>query len=80
MKAPVGTNITKKKMIQREDVAHLISKYSLMQCEVDSRHIELINHIYALGIEAGKARAIASVEWRINGNLMKQFIEEDLCP
>lgn len=66
-------------MIQREDVAHLIRKHSLLQCEVDSRHIDLLNEIYQLGIIAGKARAIASVEWRINGNLMKQFIEEDIC-
>ena len=64
-------------MIQREDVAHLISKHSLMQCEVDSRHIELINHIYALGIEAGKARAKAAIEWRINGELWANFIDKD---
>ena len=67
-------------MIQREDVAHLIRKHSLLQCEVDSRHIDLLNEVYQLGIIAGKAKAIASVEWRINGNLMKQFIEEDICP
>lgn len=67
-------------MIQREDVAHLICKHSLLQCEVDSRHIDLLNEVYQLGIIAGKAKAIASVEWRINGNLMKQFIEEDICP
>ena len=67
------------KVIQREDVAHLIRKHSLLQCEVDSRHIDLLNEIYQLGIIAGKARAIASVEWRINGNLMKQFIEEEIC-
>lgn len=67
-------------MIQREDVAHLIRKHSLLQCEVDSRHIDLLNEVYQLGIIAGKAKAIASVEWRINGNLMKQFIEEEICP
>lgn len=67
-------------MIQREDVAHLIRKHSLLQCEVDGRHIDLLNEVYQLGIIAGKAKAIASVEWRINGNLMKQFIEEEICP
>lgn len=67
-------------MIQREDVAHLIRKHRLLQCEVDSRHIDLLNEVYQLGIIAGKAKAIASVEWRINGNLMKQFIEEEICP
>lgn len=67
-------------MLEKSDIAHLIRKHSLLQCEVDDRHIELINQIYALGIQAGKARAVASVEWRINGNLMKQFIEEEICP
>lgn len=63
-------------MLEKSDIAHLIRKHSLLQCEVDDRHIDLINEIYQLGIIAGKARAVASVEWRINGNLMKQFIEE----
>lgn len=67
-------------MIQREDVAHLVRKYSLMQGEVDSRHMELLNEIYALGFQAGRCRAKAAVEWRINGPLWKQFIEEDICP
>lgn len=67
-------------MLEKSDIAHLIRKHSLLQCEVDSRHIDLLNEIYALGIQAGKARAVASVEWRINGNLMKQFIEEEICP
>ena len=66
-------------MIQREDVAHLIRKHSLLQCEVDGRHFDLLYEVYQLGIIAGKAKAIASVEWRINGNLMKQFIEEEIC-
>ena len=67
-------------MLEKSDIAHLIRKHSLLQCEVDSRHIDLLNEIYALGMQAGKARAVASVEWRINGNLMKQFIEEEICP
>ena len=66
-------------MIQRKDVAHLFKEYSLLQCEVDSRHIDLMNHIYALGFQAGKARAKAAVEWRINGQLWSQFIEEEIC-
>lgn len=65
-------------MIQREDVAHLFKDYSLLQCEVDNRHIELLNYIYALGIKAGKAEAIAAVEWRINGELWAKFIEENI--
>ena len=67
-------------MIQREDVAHLFKDFGLLGIEVDERHIQLMNYIYALGIEAGRAKAKAAVEWRINGNLMKQFIEEDICP
>ena len=51
-----------------------------MQGEVDSRHIDLINEIYALGMAAGKARAKASVQWRINGPMWAQFIEDELCP
>lgn len=67
-------------MIQREDVAHLFKDFGLLGIEVDERHIQLMNYIYALGIEAGRAKAKAAVEWRINGKLMKQFIEEDICP
>lgn len=67
-------------MIQREDIAHLFKNFGLLGIEVDERHIDLMNYIYALGMDAGKARAIASVEWRINGKLMKQFIEEEICP
>lgn len=67
-------------MIQREDVAHLIRKHSLLQCEVDSRHIDLLNEIYQLGILAGKARARAAVEWRINGPIWAEFIERnEIC-
>jgi hypothetical protein len=76
----VGTFTIKKKMLQREDIAHLISKHSLMQGEVDPRHLELINEIYVLGIDAGRARAKAAIQWRISGPLWAQFIEEDLCP
>ena len=66
-------------MIQREDVAHLFKDFRLLGIEVDERHIAMFNYMYALGIEAGKAKAKAAVEWRINGNLMKQFIEEEIC-
>jgi len=47
-----------------------------MQGEIDSRHIELLNEIYALGIVAGVAQAKAAVEWRINGPMWVDFIEE----
>ena len=64
-------------MIQREDVAHLFKEYGLLGIEVDHRHIELMNLVYALGIEAGKAKAKAAVEWRINGELWANFIDKD---
>ncbi|MGI9214673.1 MAG: hypothetical protein ACR2HS_03185 [Gammaproteobacteria bacterium] len=67
-------------MIEREDVAHLFKDFGLLQIEVDHRHIELMDYVYALGIKAGQARAKAAVEWRINGSLWAEFIEENLCP
>ena len=64
-------------MIQREDIAHLFKDFGLLQIEVDERHIGLINYIYALGMDAGKAKAKAAVEWRINGELWADFIDKD---
>ena len=64
-------------MIQREDIAHLFKDFGLLQIEVDERHIGLINYIYALGMDAGKTRAKAAVEWRINGELWANFIDKD---
>ena len=63
-------------MLEKSDIAHLIRKHSLMQGEVDSRHIELLNEIYALGIVAGVAQAKASINWRVNGPMWVDFIEE----
>lgn len=67
-------------MIQREDVAHLFKDFGLLGIEVDERHIAMFNYMYALGIDAGKARAKSAVEWRISGPMWAKFIEEDLCP
>lgn len=64
-------------MIDREDVAHLFKDFGLLQIEVDHRHIELMDYVYALGIKAGQARAKAAVEWRINGELWANFIDKD---
>ena len=63
-------------MIQRKDVAHLLKDYGLLGIEVDDRHIQLMNYVYRLGIETGKAQAKAAVEWRINGPMWVDFIEE----
>ena len=65
-------------MLEKPDIAHLIRKHSLMQGEVDSRHIDLINEIYALGIQAGVAQAKAAVEWRIEGPMWVEFIEKGI--
>jgi len=65
-------------MLEKSDIAHLIRKHSLLQCEVDDRHIELLNEIYALGIQAGVTQAKAAVEWRINGPMWAEFIEEGM--
>ena len=64
-------------MIQREDVAHLFKDFRLLGIEVDERHIAMFNYMYALGVEAGKAKAKAAVEWRINGPMWAEFIEKD---
>jgi len=66
-------------MLEKSDIAHLIRKHSLMQGEVDSRHIELLNDIYALGINLGINQAKESIVWRINGPLWVKFIEENIC-
>ena len=66
-------------LIQRSDVNKLLKDFGLLGIEVDERHMALLNHIYALGIEAGKARAQCAIEWRINGPMWAQFIEEDVC-
>ena len=66
-------------MLEKPDIAHLIRKHSLMQGEVDSRHIELLNDIYALGINLGINQAKESIVWRINGPLWVKFREENIC-
>jgi hypothetical protein len=66
-------------MLEKPDIAHLIRKHSLMQGEIDSRHIELLNEIYALGINLGVNQAKESIVWRINGPLWVKFIEENIC-
>lgn len=66
-------------MLEKSDIAHLIRKHSLMQGEVDSRHIELLNEIYALGVNLGINQAKESIVWRINGPLWVKFIEENIC-
>ena len=42
--------------------------------------MNLINQIYALGINLGVNQAKEAIVWRINGPLWVKFIEENLCP
>jgi hypothetical protein len=65
------------KLIKREDVACLFKDFGLLGIEVDERHIAMFNYMYALGIEAGKTRAKAAIEWRISGPMWAQFIDKD---
>ena len=48
-----------------------------MQCEVDSRHIALINDVFQLGVNTGINQAKEAICWRINGNLWAGFIDEE---
>lgn len=67
-------------MLEKSDIAHLIRECNLLQIEVGDRHINLINQIYALGINLGVNQAKEAIVWRINGPLWVKFIEENLCP
>jgi len=64
-------------MITRKDIKQLITEQSLMQQEVDSRHMKLINKIYQQGIAEGKAQAKRAIQWRLNGDLWASFIDKD---
>jgi hypothetical protein len=66
-------------MLEKSDIAHLIRECNLLQIEVDDRHINLINQIYALGINLGVNQAKEAIVWRINGPLWVKFIEENIC-
>jgi len=66
-------------ILEKGDIAHLIRKHNLMYGEVDFRHIELVNEVYALGVNLGINQAKESIVWRINGPLWVKFIEENIC-
>lgn len=65
-------------MLTKEDLLPLIKKKKMFSCEVDNRHIELINDILALGFVCGIDHAKKCVEWRINGDRWARFIDEDI--
>lgn len=65
-------------MLTRPDIQTLINRYKLLNIEVDERHMKLINEVFQLGVEAGKDRAKAALEWRISGPLMVEMIDKDI--
>lgn len=65
-------------MLTRQDIQTLMHRYKLLNIEVDERHMKLLNEVFQLGVEAGKDRAKAALEWRISGPLMVEMIDKDI--
>ena len=65
-------------MIEKQDISQLIKNHNLMNCEIDSRHLALINEIFQLGINTGINQAKESVIWRINGPMWAPFIDKKM--
>lgn len=65
-------------MLTKKDLLPLIKKYKMFACEVDNRHVELVNDILFVGFTCGIEHAKKCVEWRINGDLWASFIDEDI--
>jgi len=63
-------------MITKKDIKQLIKQHSLMQGEVDERHLRLINDVFQLGVNVGINQAKESVVWRVNGPMWAGFIDE----
>ena len=63
-------------MITKKDIKQLIKQHSLMQGEVDERHLRLINDVFELGVNVGINKAKEAVVWRINGPMWAGFIDE----
>ena len=64
-------------MITKKDIKQLIKQHSLMQGEVDERHLRLINDVFELGVNVGINQAKESVVWRVNGPMWAGFIDEE---
>ena len=63
-------------MITKKDIKQLIKQHTLMQGEVDERHLRLINDVFELGVNVGINQAKESVVWRVNGPMWAGFIDE----
>ena len=64
-------------MLNKDSLINLIRTHNLLQCEVDSRHIALINDVLQLGMNLGINQAKESIVWRINGPMWAGFIDEE---
>ena len=64
-------------MITKKDIKQLIKQHSLMQGEVDERHLRLINDVFELGVNVGINKAKKAVVWRVNGPMWAGFIDEE---
>lgn len=64
--------------MNRHDIKQLVRKHHLLTIEVDDRHLALMQEVFDLGIQAGIEKARRSIEWRINGELWSQFIDEGI--
>ena len=62
--------------LTKQDISTIIKQHSLMQGEVDERHMALINDVFQLGVNVGINQAKESVVWRVNGPMWAGFIDE----
>ena len=67
-------------MLTKEELIPLIKKHNLFTIEVDSRHMEVINEVFRLGVNVGINQAKESVVWRINGGQWASFIDMGMTP
>lgn len=65
-------------MFTKDDLVELIKEKSLLQCEVDDRHIAVINDIFAIGVQCGINNAKDAIRWRINGEMWCDFIDKNM--
>ena len=65
-------------MFTKADLIEVIKDNNLLQCEVDSRHISMINEIFAIGVKCGINHAKDTIRWRINGEMWCDFIDKNM--
>lgn len=65
-------------MLTKKDLLPLIKKNNLLTIEVDDRHLELINEIFAVGAVCGMNHAKDTIRWRIDGEMWCNFIDEGI--